>query len=213
MAFSPRFQDSDSGSELNAALRELTATGRRKGIVFLRLNELKGLACVWPKGGMHRVGGRGYYKSIAHHSNADRFNRHDFIVIPDSPVPTHDDLYAIALAAVTMNSGTADSKPCHDITDRLRAKLAFPKSHARACRLLEDLALPVPHRAVVRYTDYVRQTVTDNLLSPWHESPSSRAMRIKLIFIDALPFVPDDPRLTDFDALVELAEAVSIEAV
>jgi len=211
MAFSPRFKGSDS--ELSTALRELTETDLCKEIVFLRPNDLKGLACVWPKGGMHRVGSRGYYKSIAHHSDAGRFNRHDFIVIPNSPVPTHDDLYAIAHAAVTVNSATADSTTYQDITDRLRAKLAFPKSHTRACRLLEDLALPVPHRAVTRYMDYVRQTVIDNLLSPWHESPSTRAMRIKLVFIDALPVVPDDPRLRDFDALVELAETVSIEAV
>jgi hypothetical protein len=211
MACSPRFQGSNS--ELDAALREMTATGRRKGINYLRPKELIGLACVWPKGAMHMVGDRGYYKSIAHHADAGRFKRHDFIVIPDSPAPTHDELYAIALATVTMNADAPDPSSCHDITDRLRAKLAYPKSHARTCRLLEDLALPIPSNAVARYMEYVRQTVTDNLLSPWHEPPGTRAMRIKLVFIDALPFVPDDPRLTDFDALVELAEAVSMEAV
>lgn len=211
MTRSPRHQT--SVSEPQKALRELAQLAHCKGIAFLRPSELKGLACVWTMEGMRRVGSRGYYKSIAHHKDRRRFNRHDFIVIPDSPAPTHDELYAIALATVTGNIEISEVPPNNDITDTLRAKLTYPKNHAEACRLLLEHGIAVPERAAARYMDYVMETVTGNLLSPWHEAPSTRAMRIKLVFIDALPIIPDDLRLTNFDALVKLAEAVAIEAV
>ena len=211
MSRSPRHQA--SVSEVQNALREFAKLAHSKGIAFLRLSELKGLACVWTMEGVRRAGSRGYYKSIAHHTDRRRFNRHDFIVTPDSPCPTHDELYAIALATVTGSVEISEVQTNNDITDTLRAKLTYPKNHAKVCRLLRDLGIAVPERAEARYKDYVMETVTGNLLSPWHEAPSTRAMRIKLVFIDALPSVPDDPRLTDFDALVKLAEAVAIEAV
>ena len=211
MTRSPRHQA--SVSELQNALRELAKLAHSKDIAFLRPSELKGLACVWTMEGVRRVGSRGYYKSIAHHKDSRRFNRHDLIVIPDSPAPTHDELYAIALATVTGSVDLSKVQPNNDITDTLRARLSHPKNHAKVCRLFRELGIAVPERAAARYLDYVMETVTDNLLSPWHEAPSTRAMRIKLVFIDALPFVPDDPRLTDFDALVKLAEAVAIEAI
>jgi len=34
---------------------------------------------------------------------------------------------------------------------------------------------------------------------------------MKLVFIDALPYAPDDPRLTDYDELVRLAEDVTVK--
>jgi hypothetical protein len=191
------------------ALCEVMAIGRRKGLVYLSPRTLHRLARVQPHEASLRIGSAGHYQAIAHHARRDRFERRDFIVIPDSFDPTHDELFEIAMATLGHRSGTPQGYKHGDIVDLLRASLGYPRTFGRAARLLTELGVGVPQNASEDYQRYVRRVVVDNLRYPAQDAPRTRATRMKLVFLDALPIAPTDPRLTDFESLVRLAEAIA----
>ena len=191
------------------ALREVMALGRRKGLVYLSPRTLRRLARVQAHDASLRIGSAGHYQAITHHARRDRFERRDFIVIPDAPDPTRDELFEIAMATLGHRAGIPRAYKHGDIVDLLRVSLAYPRTFARAARLLTELGVDIPQRASEEYQRYIRSVVVDNLRYPAQDAPRTRATRMKLVFLDALPIAPTDHRLTDFEALVRLAEAIA----
>jgi hypothetical protein len=191
------------------ALREVMALGRRKGLVYLSPRTLRSLARVQAHDASLRIGSAGHYQAIAHHARRDRFERRDFIVIPDSFQPTHDELFEIAMATIGHRSGIPRAYKHGDIVDLLRASLAYPRTFGRTAKLMTELDVGIPPRASEQYQRHVTKVVVDNLRYPAQDAPRTRATRMKLVFLDALPIAPTDHRLTDFEALVRLAEAIA----
>jgi hypothetical protein len=188
-----------------AALRDVIAAGRRKGLSYLTPGTLRRLACVTSPGNALHPGTPGHYRSIAHHSKHERFDRHPFIVIPSGRTPTHDELFAIAMATTGHRASPAVSAPSGDLVDLLRSRLVYPRQFARTTQLLAPAGIVIPNRARADYQRFVSDVVMHHLRYPLKEPPGTRAMRVKLVFIDALPIAPEDPQLSDYPALVRLA--------
>ncbi len=191
-----------------AAFRDVIAAGRSKGLSYLEPGSLRGLAGVAMHRDVEQPGMLCHYRSIAHHSKPDRFDRHDFIVIPENRAPTHEELFTIALATTSYRSGNSMTKPSGDLVDRLRAKLTYPRHFARTVQLLAPAGVGVPDREHANYQRFVTDVVMSHLPYPREEAPGLRAMRMKLVFVDALPIPPADPRLSDYEALAGLAETL-----
>lgn len=189
----------------SAALRDVIASGQLKGLCYLTPSTLRSLACVTSRRDTLRPGTLGHYRSIAHHSNRERFERHAFIVIPDGRAPTHDELFAIALATTGHRACPAAADPSGDLVDLLRTRLVYPRQFAKSAQWLARTGIDIPQRARAEYQRFVSDAAIHHLRYPLKEPPGTRAMRVKLVFIDALPLAPEDARLNDYDALVRLA--------